>query len=116
MSGEDQQRSPSPIVFTLLVTAALAYAAYRSPQHWTAAGLACITASALIATPELVEHLLLTTKSPRARRVAGWLARAFWILTRFGYALLGLLAVVFLAAAAVGEVAVRDGLFSALVV
>jgi hypothetical protein len=115
MSDEDQQRSPSPIAFTLLVSAALGYAAYRSPQHWTAAGLACITASALIATPELVEHLLLTTKSRRARRVARWLARAFWILTRFGYALLGLLAVVLLGTAAVGEVAVRDALTFAAV-
>jgi hypothetical protein len=110
MSDEDQQRSPSPIVFTLLVTAALGYAAYRSPQHWTAAGLACITASALIATPELVEHLLLTTKSRRARRIAGWLAKAFRILTRFGYVLLGLFAVVLLGAAGVGKVAVRDAL------
>jgi hypothetical protein len=106
--GDERQQAPSPIVFTLVVSAALGYAAYLSPQRWTAAGLACITTSALIATPELVEHLLLTTKSPRARRVAGWLARSFWILTRFGYALLGLLAVVLLGTAALGEVAVRD--------
>ncbi len=117
MSKQDEQRqAPSPIIFTVLVSAALLYAAYVSPQRWTAAGLACITASALIATPELVEHLLLTTKSPRAQRVARWLARIFWILTRFGYALLGLVAGALLVSAAFGEVSARDALTSALLV
>lgn len=115
MSDEDQQRSPSPLVFTLLVTGALGYAAYLSPQRWSAAGLACVTASALIATPQLAEHLLLTATHPRAHRVARWGSTLFWILTRFGYALAALLAAALVLSAALGAVSGRDALLSVLI-
>ena len=98
------ERRASPFVLTLFVSVALGYAAYHSPKPWTAAGLACITASALIATPELAEHVLLTATHRHARRAAELIARVFWVLTRFVYGFFGVVALALVGSAAVGAV------------
>jgi hypothetical protein len=105
-------RTPSPLIFTLLVFAALGYAAYLSPQRWSAAGLACITASALVATPELVEHLLLTASHPRAQSAARWISRLTWTIARIVYLAFAVVALLLIGSALVGALSAGAALAS----
>jgi hypothetical protein len=112
---DDSEWRPSPFILTLLVFIALGYAAYLSPKHWTAAGLACITASALIATPELAEHVLLTATHRHARRAADWISKLFWVVTRFVYVFFGIAALVLIVAAAVGAISGKETIGAILI-
>ena len=102
MSVARERRSASAVVAALFLFLVMLCFAYLSPQPWTAAGLACMTASALVATPELIQHLLLAGNHPRAQKVAHVISRIFWFATRFSYVLVAVVALLLVVAAAVG--------------
>ena len=97
------------------MSVALAYAAYRSPQRWSAAGLACVTTSAVVATPELVDHLLRAAVETRERRPIRWVSRLLAIAGKIVYGCLGLIALAAIGATAVGAVS-PSGLLVALAI
>jgi hypothetical protein len=81
------QQKPSTLLATIVVVVALGYAAYLSPRHLAAAGLACMTASALIAAPELIEHLLVQARHPRLQRATRTVGRGLRTLSLVLYTL-----------------------------
>jgi hypothetical protein len=101
---EPSAEKPSALFATMFVVAALAYAAYLSPHHWSAAGIACLTGSALIAAPELIEHLVRGVAHPRVQRTARAVARGVRLLTLVVYAL-ALLVVLLVAAGSPSQAA-----------
>jgi hypothetical protein len=87
---------PSPLAATAMLILALAWGAYFSPQRWAAAGLACMTGSALVAAPELLERLLRLGTHPHVERLGAAIAKGARRLSIFSYALFALF-VLFLA-------------------
>jgi uncharacterized membrane protein (DUF485 family) len=63
------------VLGTLVIVAALGYAAYRSPHHWEASELALTSGSALIAAPELIERILVIGGHRRVVRLAERISR-----------------------------------------
>jgi hypothetical protein len=93
-TAAEATRQPSLVFGILVITSALSYISFQSPHPWSAFGLACMTASALIATPELLKGILQAGGHPRAVRIASVISRGLRRTSFYVYGFLGVIVVV----------------------
>ena len=105
MSDDRERASPSAVAAAVFLFVVMLIFAYLSPRPWSAAGLACVSASALVATPELIQRLLLAGSHPRAQKAARAISRVFWFATRFFYTVVAFAALLLVVGAASGALA-----------
>jgi hypothetical protein len=97
---EERERQPSLVFGIFVITFGLAYVAIRSPHPLTATGLALMTGSGLIATPDLLRGILEAGSHPKVLRFASAVARTF---RRISLVIYGLLAFFVLVVAVFGQ-------------
>jgi len=113
---KERRRDPSVALGALTLVAALGFVGYRSPQPWTAAGLICVTASACIASPELIRgflHVGTTRAVTFAGAAVGRLLRIVWSVV------IGVMILLVVLLAAVGDPrtqAITAGVFALIMI